>query len=50
MLDNKIFQYFKDNIKLLNASFDRKELDILIRYTFDNKNNSYIDEIYYDDY
>ena len=50
MLNNKIVQYFKDNIKLINESFERRDLDILIRYTFDNKKYSYIEKIYNDDY
>ena len=50
MLDNKIVQYFKDNIKLLNKSFERRDLDILIRYAFDNKKYKYIEKIYNDCY
>ena len=50
MLDDKIVQYFKDNIKLLNKSFERRDLDILIRYAFDNKKYKYIEKIYNDCY
>ena len=50
MLNDKIVQYFKDNIKLLNKSFERRDLDILIRYAFDNKKYKYIEKIYNDCY
>ena len=50
MLDDKIVQYFKDNIKLINKSFERRDLDILIRYAFDNKKYKYIEKIYNDCY
>ena len=50
MLDDKIVQYFKDNIKLLNKSFERRDLDILIRYAFDNKKFKYIEKICNDCY
>ena len=50
MLDNKIIQYFKDNIKLINKNFQRRDLDILIRYAFDNKKFKYIENIYNDCY
>ena len=50
MIDNKIVQYFKDNIKLINKSFERRDLDILIRYTFDNKKYHYIKNSYNDSY
>ena len=46
MLDDKIVQYFKDNIKLLNKSFERRDLDILIRYAFDNKKCNFSFEHY----
>ncbi len=50
MLDNKIVQYFKDNIRLINKSLERRDLEILIRYTFDNKKFNYIENIYNDSY
>ena len=50
MLDDKIVQCFKDNIKLINKSFERRDLDILIRYAFDNKKYKYIEKIYNDCY
>ena len=50
MLDNKIVQYFKDNIKFINKCFERRDLDILIRYAFDNKKYKYIEKIYNDCY
>ena len=50
MLDNKIVQYFKDNIKLIDKNFQRRDLDILIRYAFDNKKYKYIEKIYNDCY
>ena len=50
MLDEKIVQYFKGQIKLLNKSFERRDLDILIRYAFDNKKYKYIEKIYNDCY
>jgi release factor glutamine methyltransferase len=50
MLDNKIVQYFKENIRLLNKGFERRDLDILINYAFDNKKYNYIENIYSDCY
>ena len=50
MIDNKIIQYFKDNIKQINKGFERRDLDILIRYTFDNKKYHYIKNSYNDSY
>ena len=50
MFDDKIVQYFKDDIKLINKSFERRDLDILIRYAFDNKKYKYIEKIYNDCY
>ena len=50
MIDKKIIQYFKDNIQFIDKSFERRDLDILIRYTFDNKEYHYIESIYYDSY
>lgn len=50
MLDKKIIQYFKENIKLLDKSFESRDLDILIRYTFDNKKCYQIENIYEDIY
>ena len=50
MIDNKIIQYFKDNIKQINKGFKRRDLDILIRYTFDNKKYHYIKQRYNDSY
>ena len=50
MIDKKIIQYFKDNIKQINKGFERRDLDILIRYTFDNKKYHYIKQSYNDNY
>ena len=50
MIDKKIIQYFKDNIQFINKSFERRDLDILIRYTYDNKKYHYIESIYHDSY
>ena len=50
MIDKKIIQYFKDNIKQINKGFERRDLDILIRYTFDNKKDHYLKQSYNDNY
>ena len=50
MINNKIIQYFKDNIKQINQGFERRDLDILIKYTFDNKKYHYIKNSYNDSY
>ena len=48
MLDYKITQYCRENIKLINKNFEQRDLDILIKYTFDNKENIKIGNIYRD--
>ena len=40
----------KDNIKQINQGFERRDLDILIKYTFDNKKYHYIKNSYNDSY
>jgi len=48
MLDNKIIQFFKENIKLINKSFELRDLDILIKYTLDNKKLYHLENIFND--
>ncbi len=48
MLDYKITQYLRENIKLIDKNFEQRDLDILIKYTFDNKENIKIGNIYRD--
>ena len=50
MLHDKIVNHFKKNIKLLNKNFEQKDLEILIRYTFNNQNYYKIENIYKDIY
>ena len=50
MLHDKIVNHFKKNIKLLNKDFEQKDLEILIRYTFNNQNYYKIENIYKDIY